>query len=63
VLAAAAISVVIEVLQTFTPRVSDPRDLLANTAGALVGALIAAIVIGIRRTVTRMREPVLERTR
>ena len=63
VLAGAAISVVIEVLQTFTPRVSDPRDLLANTTGAIVGALIAAIVVGIRRTVMRMREPVFERTR
>lgn len=56
-----AVSLAIEVLQTLTPRVSDPRDLLANTAGALVGALVAAIVASIRRAVRTAREPVLTR--
>ena len=44
-----AISVAIEVLQVWTPRVSDPRDLVANSLGALIGALTAAVLAGIGR--------------
>lgn len=41
-LAGLALSVGIEWVQEFLPsRVSDPRDLLANGAGAIVGALLA----------------------
>ena len=50
---AGGISVVIEIVQMGTPRVSDPRDLLANTAGALVGALVVAVGAGIRRASAR----------
>lgn len=44
-----AVSLAIEVLQMGTDRVSDPRDLLANTAGAAAGAVLAAIVAGVGR--------------
>jgi glycopeptide antibiotics resistance protein len=44
-----ATSIAIEVLQVWTPRVSDPRDLVANTLGALIGALTAAVLAGIGR--------------
>jgi VanZ family protein len=40
----AVVSVAIEVLQVWTPRVSDPRDIVANTLGALAGALLGAVV-------------------
>lgn len=39
-----ATSVVIEVLQVATPRVSDPRDIVANAIGALVGAFLGAMI-------------------
>ncbi len=58
-----AISFVIEVVQMWSPRVSDPRDILANTTGALVGALIAAIVTGIRRIARAARDPAPSTTR
>jgi glycopeptide antibiotics resistance protein len=40
----AAVSLAIEVLQVGSPRVSDPRDVVANVAGALVGAAVAFVV-------------------
>lgn len=40
----AAVSVAIEVLQVWTPRVSDPRDIVANTLGTLGGALLGSVV-------------------
>lgn len=52
-LVAASLSFAIEVLQMGTPRVSDPRDLVANTAGALLGAVIVAAIASIRRRATR----------
>lgn len=58
---AAAVSVSIEVLQTLTPRVSDPRDIIANTTGALAGALVAAIVASVGRAVRSIRRPALTR--
>ena len=58
-----AISVAIEVFQVWTPRVSDPRDIVANTTGALIGALAAAILAGIHRVVTRSRRPTLDDAR
>lgn len=58
-----AISVAIEVFQVWTPRVSDPRDIVANTAGALIGALVAAILAGIHRVATRSRQSARELTR
>jgi glycopeptide antibiotics resistance protein len=46
-----AVSVVVEVLQVGSVRVSDPRDLVANTVGAVAGALVVALVsvIGLAR--------------
>ena len=44
-----ALSVAIEILQMGTSRISDPRDVVANTVGALAGALLAALVAGIAR--------------
>lgn len=44
-----AVSVAIEALQVLGPRVSDPRDVVANSVGALTGALIAATVAGLSR--------------
>jgi glycopeptide antibiotics resistance protein len=42
VLVCVAMTVLIESAQAFIPsRVSDPRDLLANSIGALIGVLIA----------------------
>jgi glycopeptide antibiotics resistance protein len=38
------VSVSIEVLQVWTPRVSDPRDIVANTLGALAGALLGSVI-------------------
>jgi glycopeptide antibiotics resistance protein len=54
VLGCAALTVFIESVQTVIPsRVSDPRDLVANTAGALAGVLIALPFAGrARRTRT-----------
>lgn len=49
VLIGGAISVAIEVLQMWGPRVSDPRDVVANTLGALAGALTVAVVAGVMR--------------
>lgn len=43
-----AISFAIEVLQMGTPRVSDPRDVAANTLGALIGVVVAAVVLAVR---------------
>jgi glycopeptide antibiotics resistance protein len=50
----AAISVVVEVLQVLGPRVSDPRDVVANSIGALAGALLAATVAGTARLLRRV---------
>jgi glycopeptide antibiotics resistance protein len=38
------VSVSIEVLQVWTPRVSDPRDIVANTLGTLAGALLGSVI-------------------
>ena len=44
-------TLVIEFVQRFLPaRVSDPRDLLANTLGTLVGVAIVALLALRRRT-------------
>ena len=53
VLIGGAISMGIEVLQMWGSRVSDPRDVVANTIGTFVGALIAAAVAGLARVARR----------
>jgi VanZ family protein len=50
-----AASFAIEVLQMGTARVSDPRDILANTVGAIAGIVIAAVVIAAREVAERSR--------
>lgn len=50
------VSLGVEILQMWTPRVSDPRDLLANTAGAAVGALVAAVAARVVGAGRRARE-------
>jgi glycopeptide antibiotics resistance protein len=53
-----ALSVGIEWLQEFVPsRVSDPRDLLANGVGAIVGALLALPFVPLFHSRRRHRAP------
>lgn len=54
----AGLSVAIEVLQMATPRVSDPRDIVANTAGALLGVVLASVILAAR---ARTRDAVARR--
>ena len=78
-IAALALTIAIELAQIPMPdRISDPRDLLANSAGAVIGMVLAGIgwlVRAIWRAATRGRpstaalpgrpadlEPVLQRT-
>ncbi|MFE4470303.1 VanZ family protein [Leifsonia sp. NPDC056824] len=57
----AAATLTIEFVQLFLPaRVSDPRDLLANTLGTLVGIGIAAVVTTARERRERMRGAVAD---
>jgi VanZ family protein len=53
------VSVGVEVLQMGSARVSDPRDVVANTLGALVGALgvagVSAVVRGVRSAARGVR--------
>jgi glycopeptide antibiotics resistance protein len=52
------LSVGIEWLQEFVPsRVSDPRDLLANGVGAIVGALLALPFVPLFHSRRRHRAP------
>lgn len=46
-------SIAVEVLQMGTPRVSDPRDIVANTVGALLGVVIASVILAVRGRATR----------
>lgn len=55
-----ALTLTIEIAQIPTPRISDPRDLVANSIGALLGIVIAAIALAPaaivrRRRATRLR--------
>lgn len=59
----AGVSTTIEVLQMLTPRVSDPRDIVANATGALVGALLAALVAGVAKVLRAPRRRTPERVR
>ena len=59
------LSVAIEVLQVWSPRVSDPRDIVANAVGALLGALLGAVVaafVAARRSSPRRRDDPLTRS-
>lgn len=49
-------SVAIEVLQVWTPRVSDPRDIVANTLGTLAGALLGSM-LGLVASAVARRKP------
>ena len=42
-LGGAALSLVIEVMQISTARISDPRDLVANTLGTLIGVTLVLL--------------------
>lgn len=62
---AAAITLGIEIAQIPLDRVSDPRDLVANGAGAIIGVLVGSIGVAIRRRAARrsLASPVIERSR
>ena len=47
--AGAAVSTAVEVLQIGSTRVSDPRDLVANSVGAVLGAVIVAAIARVVR--------------
>lgn len=49
----AAVSVAIEVVQMGTARVSDPRDVVANTLGALAGVVLGSVILAVRRLTRR----------
>ncbi|WP_350348995.1 VanZ family protein [Agromyces sp. G08B096] len=57
--AAGAVSTAIELAQIpIDDRISDPRDLLANTAGAVIGLVLSGLVRAVRalhRTVRTVR--------
>lgn len=46
---AAAFTLAIELAQIPSNRVSDPRDLVANGAGAVLGVLVGSLVVALRR--------------
>jgi len=48
-----AVSVAIEVLQMWSPRVSDPRDVVANALGGLAGALLGVVASAVARRTQR----------
>lgn len=52
VLAGLALTTLIEIAQIPTARISDPRDLVANLAGTVLGVMLALVVDAIR---SRMR--------
>lgn len=54
-LLAIALTVGIEFLQVPLERVSDPRDLVANTAGAVTGVLVGQLMLAVSRIVRSMR--------
>jgi glycopeptide antibiotics resistance protein len=45
-----ALTLAIEIAQIPSPRISDPRDLVANTLGALLGIAAALLLLAARRT-------------
>ncbi|UTT62395.1 VanZ family protein [Microcella humidisoli] len=56
ILAGLALTTLIEIAQIPTARISDPRDLVANLAGTMLGVLLALVVEGIRAR-TRAFDP------
>lgn len=56
----AALSLGIEVLQMASPRVSDPRDVVANTVGAVIGVVLAGVVVAVRSSAHRKAQLTLE---
>ena len=50
-----ALTLTIEIAQIATPRISDPRDLVANSIGALLGITLAAIALAPAAIVRRWR--------
>lgn len=50
---AALITLTIEIVQIPLERVSDPRDLVANGLGALIGVLAGWLFLSVRRGVSR----------
>lgn len=56
-----ALTVGIEIAQIPLPRISDPRDLVANTLGVLLGIGIAALVRRVSRALSSGHDRVVER--
>jgi glycopeptide antibiotics resistance protein len=53
IVAGLALTTLIEIAQIPTARISDPRDLVANLAGTVLGVLLAVVVERVR---SRMRD-------
>lgn len=56
-----ALTMVIEVVQIPLPRISDPRDLVANTMGILIGLGIALFVRTVARAISSGHERLAHR--
>jgi len=60
-LAGVALTMSIEIVQIPLPRISDPRDLVANTLGILIGIGIAALVRTVARAISSGNERLAHR--
>ncbi|MFN4000791.1 VanZ family protein [Microcella sp.] len=54
ILAGLALTTLIEIAQIPTARISDPRDLVANLAGTVLGVLLAVSVAAVRSRTQRL---------
>jgi glycopeptide antibiotics resistance protein len=53
------LTLAIEITQIPLPRISDPRDLVANTVGTVIGIIAAMAIVGVRRDTVELPTPSL----